>query len=98
VDDAGWVRAQLLELTTQQESAFAQPWSVDDAPADHIDKMLAAIVGIEIPIQELTGKWKVSQNQPEVNQAGVVQGLGHSNDVHAPAMSGLVAANAKAAP
>ena len=98
VDDAGWVRAQLMELTGQQESAFAKPWSVDDAPADYIEKMLTAIVGIEIPIQELTGKWKVSQNQPEVNQAGVVQGLGRSHDAHAPAMAGLVAANAKAAP
>jgi transcriptional regulator len=48
---------------------------VDDAPADYIEKMLAAVVGIEIAVTQLTGKWKVSQNQPGENQQSLVQAL-----------------------
>jgi len=90
MDDPVWIRAQLLDLTHQQEAAFAKPWAVDDAPRDYTDKMLAALVGIEIPISQLTGKWKVSQNQPPVNQAGVVQGLGATGGDDAGTMAGLV--------
>ncbi len=80
-DDPLWIRAQLQELTTQQESATsAKPWAVDDAPADYITTMVSALVGIEIPIASLSGKWKVSQNQPAVNRAGVVQALEGAGD------------------
>jgi transcriptional regulator len=74
-DDADWLRAQVTHITRQQESAFAKPWAVDDAPRDYTDTMIKALVGIEIAITSITGKWKVSQNQPSVNQATVVQGL-----------------------
>lgn len=90
IDDPVWIRAQLLDLTHQQEAAFAQPWAVDDAPRDYTDKLLAALVGIEIPISQLTGKWKVSQNQPPANQVGVVQGLTDGGDDEAGAMARLV--------
>ena len=80
-DDPVWIRAQLQELTTQQETATsAKPWAVDDAPADYIKTMVSALVGIEIPIASLSGKWKVSQNQPAVNRAGVVQALQGAGD------------------
>jgi transcriptional regulator len=75
IEDADWLRAQVEALTRQQESAFAEPWAVSDAPADYTEKMLAAIVGIEITVTSLEGKWKVSQNQPEGNRNGVVAGL-----------------------
>lgn len=75
IDDAVWLRSQLEALVTRHESVFAKPWQIGDAPSDYIDKMLGAIVGIEIVITELKGKWKVSQNQPEANRAGVVAGL-----------------------
>lgn len=90
IDEPAWIRAQLLDLTHQQEAAFAQPWTVDDAPRDYTDKLLAALVGIEIPISQLTGKWKVSQNQPPANQVGVVQGLLDGGGDEAGAMAGLV--------
>jgi transcriptional regulator len=90
IDDPAWIRAQLQDLTRHQEAAFAQPWAVDDAPRDYTDKLLAALVGIEIPISQLTGKWKVSQNQPPVNQVGVVQGLADVGGDEAGAMAGLV--------
>lgn len=75
MDDPTWLRAQVEALTQAQEADFERPWTVDDAPAEYVEKLLKAIVGIEITITSLQGKWKVSQNQPEQNRAGVVQGL-----------------------
>lgn len=75
IDDAAWLRAQLEELTAQHEAAFAEPWAVRDAPPGYIKKLIGAIVGIEIVITKLSGKWKMSQNQPAQNRAGVIQGL-----------------------
>ena len=75
IDDPVWVKSQLELLTTQQEASFNKPWAVSDAPVEFADRMIGAIVGVEILITKLTGKWKVSQNQPALNQAGVVQGL-----------------------
>lgn len=75
IHDADWLRTQVESLTQVQESAFADPWAVSDAPADYIEKMLAAIVGIELSVTALEGKWKASQNQPEDNRDGVIAGL-----------------------
>ena len=90
VDDAAWLRRQLDDLVERHESGFDHPWQVDDAPADYIEKMLAAIVGIEIDIVELSGKWKVSQNQPATNRAGVVAGLRQQGGTDSLAMAALV--------
>lgn len=75
IDDAAWIRAQMTALTAQQEARFDAPWAVSDAPPDFTDKLIGAVVGIEIVIARLQGKWKVSQNQPEKNRQTVVQGL-----------------------
>lgn len=69
-----------------------QPWGINDAPADYIERMLGAIVGIEIPLSSLEGKWKVSQNRAEADRAGVVAGLMERADPQAQAMADLVAA------
>lgn len=75
IDNPQWLRAHLEVLTNQQEAPFAHPWSVSDAPRDFTEKLLASLVGIEIQISKLIGKWKVSQNRPEQDKAGVVAGL-----------------------
>ena len=75
IDDPQWLLAQVRTLTTTHEAALPHPWQVSDAPADYIEKMLGAIVGIEIVIDRLVGKWKVSQNQPPANQASLVAAL-----------------------
>lgn len=90
IDDAAWLRRQLDDLVERHESGFDHPWRVDDAPADYIERMVAAVVGIEIEIAELTGKWKVSQNQPAINRAGVVAGLHQQGTTDCLAMAGLV--------
>ena len=62
-------------LTRTHEAQFAQPWSIDDAPAEYIDGLLGAIVGFEIKISRLEGKWKNSQNRNEADRAGVAAAL-----------------------
>jgi transcriptional regulator len=76
VDDAPWLRALVGRLTDRHEAGRAAPWAVADAPADYVQQMLRAIVGIRIPIARLVGKWKVSQNRSEADRLGVAAGLG----------------------
>jgi transcriptional regulator len=91
IEDAAWLRAQLNALTTQQEARFEQPWVVDDAPLNYTDQLIEhAIVGIEITITRLEGKWKVSQNQPSENQCSVVEALNASNDLRHIEMAQLI--------
>lgn len=89
-DDRDWLRDLVSRLTRQQEAGMAQPWGIADAPADYIERMLGAIVGIEIPISRIEGKWKVSQNRADADRAGVVDGLAQSADPQARAMAALV--------
>jgi transcriptional regulator len=74
-DRSDWLTPQLDALTTAREATRVQPWSVTDAPPDYIEAQKRAIVGIEIEIAVLEGKWKVSQNQPEANRRSVVAGF-----------------------
>jgi transcriptional regulator len=65
----------VTRLTDREEGKRAAPWAVTDAPADFIDGMLKGIVGFSLPITRLEGKWKMSQNRPAEDRAGVVDGL-----------------------
>ena len=89
-DNAQWIRTQATQITAERESAFDKPWAVNDAPRDYTDTMIKALVGIEIPITKLTGKWKVSQNQPVANRQTVVQALQADGGAQAVAMAQLV--------
>lgn len=73
--DPLWLRALLTELTDRHEAGEPQPWSIDDAPADHTERLLGAITGIEIAIERIEAKFKLSQNHPPANRLGVVAGL-----------------------
>ncbi|HWH84513.1 MAG TPA: FMN-binding negative transcriptional regulator [Burkholderiaceae bacterium] len=75
VDDAPWLHAFVTRLTERFEAPRAQPWAVSDAPADFLATMLRAIVGIEIELTALTGKWKVGQNRSAADRAGVARGM-----------------------
>jgi len=70
-DQSDWLAAQLNSLTSAREAGRPEPWSVADAPRDYIEAQMKNIVGIEIEITALEGKWKVSQNQPEANRRSV---------------------------
>ena len=90
IEDKDWLLRLVTRLTDAHESGKAVPWKVADAPTDYIDKMLDAIVGIEIPITTLVGKWKMSQNRLPADRLGTVAGLQASGDANARAVAALV--------
>jgi transcriptional regulator len=75
VDDPAWLHSQIDALTAQQEGRRQQPWQVGDAPEPFIAAQLKGIIGIEIAVTAIEGKWKVSQNRPEADREGVARGL-----------------------
>jgi transcriptional regulator len=87
IDDAAWLRRLVEDLTVSQEQGRPKPWAVGDAPEDFIATMVNAIIGIEIPIDRIEGKWKISQNRPELDRRGVAAGLRAEGNA---AMSALV--------
>ncbi|MDR5170406.1 FMN-binding negative transcriptional regulator [Methylobacillus flagellatus] len=74
IDDPDWLLAQASHLTQHNEAERTQPWQVADAPADFIASQLKAIVGVEIPVQSIAGKFKLSQNRSAQDRQGVMQG------------------------
>jgi transcriptional regulator len=90
IDDPAWLRAQIEALTRGQEDRRAEPWAVGDAPETFIASQIKGIIGIEIDIAEIEGKWKVSQNRPAADRNGVVEGLAASEDTDAAVMAELV--------
>ncbi len=90
IEDRRWKLDMLDRLTQAQEASQPLPWRVADAPADYIDKMLRAIVGIEIPIDRLEGKLKASQDEDEQDRVGTVAGLRPQAGTDAAGMAELV--------
>lgn len=90
IDDRAWLRGLVERLTNRHEAGRPEPWKVTDAPDDFVEQMLGAIVGIEIPLTRLLGKWKVSQNRPAADREGVVKALRELDDSGARAMAGPV--------
>ena len=89
IEDAPWLHELVTRLTAHHENPRAQPWAVSDAPADYVQQMLRAIVGIEIAVHTLLGKWKVSQNRSVDDRQGVAVGLAQG-PAEAQAMAALV--------
>ena len=94
MDDAAWLRRQIEDLTAHNERTRAEAWKVSDAPDAFVAMQIKGIVGLEIPIARIEGKWKVSQNRPAVDQAGVAAGLAGQGD-EADAMARQVAERSK---
>jgi transcriptional regulator len=91
IEDADWLATQIADLTRLQEAHRPGGWAVSDAPEPFIAAQIRGIVGIEIELTALTGKWKVSQNRPEADRLGVIEGLRGEPDPAAAAMAELVA-------
>ena len=90
IKDAAWLRRQLDDLTLTREGGRPAPWKVDEAPSEYVVAQMRGIVGVEIPISRIEGKWKVSQNRPEVDRVGVLAGLREQGEAGEP-MAALVA-------
>jgi transcriptional regulator len=82
IEDPAWLRRQIGELTDQMEAPRPRPWQVADAPADYIDTELKALVGVEIEVLELRGKFKLSQNRTVADARAVVAGMSNPDDPH----------------
>jgi len=89
-EDAAWLRSLVERLTDAHEAAQPHPWAVGDAPDDYVAQMLRAIVGIEIQVERVRGKWKLSQNRSDADRAGVAAGLAARPGDEAQAMAALV--------
>ncbi len=89
IDDAQWIAQQISDLTLSQEGAREAPWAVTDAPPNFIQSQIKGIIGLEIEIAEISGKWKVSQNRPVADRVGVAEGL-EKEAAGAPDMARLV--------
>jgi transcriptional regulator len=94
IDDPDWLRRQIESLTQAREASRPEPWQVDDAPAAFVTAQIKGIIGVEIPIGRIEGKWKVSQNRPEPDRAGVAAGYREQGEAGIP-MAELVAGRGK---
>lgn len=80
IEDGDWLLAHLTRMTNRFEAGRPEPWRVTDAPADFIQGLLKGIVGFELEVTRLAGKWKMSQNRSEADRRGVVEGLAATED------------------
>jgi transcriptional regulator len=92
IHDADWLRDFVSSLTDEHEAKRSQPWKVTDAPAPYVDKMLGLIVGFELSISSLIGKWKLGQNRTKTDREGLVQGLAQAEDADSRQLSEMLAA------
>jgi transcriptional regulator len=90
IEDPVWLRVQIEALTNRHESGRAAPWAVGDAPEGFVEAQVRAIVGVEIEIAAIEGKWKASQNRPVADRAGVIAGLEELGDEDSRAMAAIV--------
>lgn len=81
-DDAEWLRAHVAQLTNQHESVRSEPWDVSQAPEPYLEQMIRGIVGCEIVVTEVQGKWKMNQNRLPEDAAGAYAGLANPDDPH----------------
>ncbi len=89
--DSDWLHALIRALTDREEARRTDPWAVTDAPADYIERLTELIVGVELTIEEVSGKWKLSQNRPVEDRAGVRSGLTESGDPASMRLAALMA-------
>jgi transcriptional regulator len=90
IGDPDWLLRQITAMTDVQEAARPEPWNVGDAPAPFVAAQLKGIIGIEIEITRIEGKWKVSQNRSEADRQGVAEGLRFAQDDDSRHMADLV--------
>ena len=91
VDEPGWLAQQIADLTAAHEACRPRPWAPSDAPAYFIAAQMKAVVGLEIAITAIEGKWKMSQNREPDDREGVIRGMGDPGDPHHdPAVAGVV--------
>lgn len=74
-EEPAWLRMAVTDLTDRHEQPRTDPWEVSDAPEEFVEGQLRAIVGVEVKVEKVEGKAKLSQNRSEVDQHNVIDGL-----------------------
>jgi transcriptional regulator len=92
IEDRAWLADQIAGLTRMMEAQRHEPWEVADAPEPFVEAQIKGIVGLEIPITRIEGKWKISQNRPEADRSGVVAGLRADGGPSAQEMAAMIEA------
>ncbi|MGB8276335.1 MAG: FMN-binding negative transcriptional regulator [Methylovirgula sp.] len=90
IEEQNWLVDQIRALTKLHEANQPTPWTIEDAPADFVASMLNAIIGIEIDISRIEGKWKLSQNRSAADRASLIQALRISDAENAATMASLI--------
>lgn len=90
IDDALWLRAFLARLSARHEAREAAPWRMEDLPAAYVDSMLKGIVGLEIAVDRLEGKFKLSQNRPAADRPRIIEALERRADPDSHAVAQLM--------
>lgn len=90
INDPSWIRQHVSQMTDIQEPTHQSSWKLDDAPEEYVQMMLKAIIGIEIEVSSLVGKFKLSQNRSPAEYAGVVEHLQKSPEEHLQNMLNLM--------
>ena len=86
-----WLASLITRLTDRQEAGQPDPWAVTDAPERYIERLREHIVGVELTMETVTGKWKLSQNQSAEDRAGVRRGLAERDDPASQSLAALMA-------
>ena len=89
-DDVDWLRAHVGALTAAHEKGREQPWRVEDAEPGYLAAQLRGIVGLELRITRLEGKWKLGQNRSEADRQGMLAGLERQGDAASIALAALI--------
>lgn len=79
IHDTAWLATQIRSLTDSHEADRTEPWQVSDAPEKFVEAQIRGIVGLRVEIEQIDGKWKMSQNRPEADRAGVASGFRAEN-------------------
>jgi len=95
IDDRNFLMQHLETLTDQHEASHEHPWAMHDAPQDYLEALARAVIGVEIEITRLEGKWKMSQNRPADDVDGVIEGLSTSSSEVARAVADEVVSRKK---
>ncbi len=90
IDDRAWLERHLAELVQVNEAGREPAWHITDAPADFMDSMVRAVVGVEIPVRRLVGKWKLNQNRSDADRESVVAALEADGSAAARATAGAM--------
>lgn len=90
IEDAAWLRPFLRRLSERHEARNPEPWRMQDLPEDYLEGMLKGIIGVEIAVTRLEGKYKLSQNRPAADRPAVIAGLEAQGDADALAVARLM--------